>query len=302
MSWLLVTILAYFVLAIVVLVDKYLLTSSIQNPKVYAFYVGFLFGLAVILIPFIGFFVPSNSQIILSLLAGATFVMALYWLYKGLNLFEASRIIPAIGGLVPLFTFGLIYIISGGQEKLSLFGFLAFILLVSGSFLINFEKEKPITSKSLKLSLITAFLFSLSFVLIKYVYLAQPFWNGFIWRSIGGFLTAACFFIIFPEIKKEIFKKREKSSLKTSIIFLSNQAMGSVGTILQNWAIALAPLAFVAIINALQGIQYAFLLIITVFLSLKFPQILKEEISKNVIFQKIFSILIIGAGLILLVL
>jgi len=300
MLWLTITILAYFILAIVFLVDKYLLTGSIPNPKVYAFYVGTLGILVLVLAPFVGFYIPEKSQIALSLLAGAVFVYGLFWFYKTLQLFEASRVVPAIGGLTPLFTFGLIYLFTLGQEILSPKGFMAFILLVLGSILINLKKEKLINLKSFKFSILTAFFFSLAFVLTKYIYLVQSFWNGFIWRSIGGFLMAACFFTFFPEIKKEIFRKREKFQKKTAVVFLSNQTAGAGAAILQNWAIFLAPLAYVPVIHALNGTQYVFLFIFSIFLSLKFPQILKEEISKEVLSQKIIAILLIGGGLILL--
>ncbi len=83
-------------------------------------------------------------------------------------------------------------------------------------------------------------------------------------------------------------------------IFIANQTAGGGATILQNWAISLAPLSYVAVINALQGVQYAFLLIFTTFISLKFPHLLKEKISKGILFQKISAILLIGAGLVML--
>jgi len=73
-----------------------------------------------------------------------------------------------------------------------------------------------------------------------------------------------------------------------------------LGAVLQNWAVALAPLIYLAFINALQGVQYVFLLIFTAFLSLKLPQILKEEISRKIISQKIIAILLIGGGLAIL--
>jgi len=301
MLWLIVTISFYLILSIVFLVDKYLLTGPISNPQIYTFYIGISWILVLILIPFVDFYIPEISQIILSILAGAIFIYALFWLNKSLRLFEASRVIPAIGGLVPLFTFGLVYIFSFGKESLSFSEATAFILLVFGSILITLEKEKFINRKSLQISILAAFLFSLSLVLTKYVYLAQSFWSGFIWIRIGGFLMALCFFYFMPEIKEEIFKRKSTFKKKTIGIFLLNQAAGGGAAILQNWAIALAPLAYVAIINALQGIQYAFLLILTIFLSLKFPQILEEEISKKILIQKIFAILLIGIGLILLV-
>ncbi len=306
MLWLIVAISAYFILAVVFLVDKYLLITSIPNPKVYAFYVGALGILALVLIPFVGFYVPEKSQIILSLLAGAVFIYGLFWFYKTLQVFEASRAVPAIGGLTPLFAFGLIYLFSFGREILSFRQFMAFVLLIFGTVLISVKKEKLINLKSLKFSAAAAFFLSLSFVLIKYVYLVQTFWNGFIWRSIGGFLLALCLFVLFPEIKKEIFGKNKSplpgGSKKTAVIFLANQAAGAEAAILQNWAIFLAPLIFVPVIHALNGTQYVFLFVFSLILSLKFPQIIKEEISKKIILQKIAAILLIGGGLAVLTL
>ncbi len=302
MLWLIVAISAYLILAIVFLVNKYLLAGPLPNPKVFAFYVGMLGILILFIVPFTGFFIPGPFQIFLSLLAGTLFICALLWFYKALHLFEVSRVVPAIGGLIPLFSFGLIYFFSFGKETLSFLEAIVFILLVFGSVLITLEKRKLITLRGLQISALAAFLFSLSFVLAKYVYLEQPFWNGFIWMRVGGFLAALFFFLIFKEVREEIFKKNASLKIKTALIFILNQAMGAGALILQNWAIFLAPLAFVPIINALQGTQYVFLLIFAILLSLKFPQILKEEISKEVIFQKLFAILLIGAGLVLLAL
>jgi Flp pilus assembly protein TadB len=103
---------------------------------------------------------------------------------------------------------------------------------------------------------------------------------------IGGFLMAACFFFFAKEIKEEIFKKKVSFKRKTALIFVSNQAAGGGANILQNWAIALAPLVYVAVINALQGVQYAFLLILTVLLSLTRPLWAKRAGFKKDNFSK----------------
>ena len=300
MLWLIVTISFYLILSVVFLVDKYLLAGPIPDPKIYTFYVGTLGILLLILAPFVGFYVPEISQIVLSILAGAIFIYALFWFNKALRLFEASRVIPAIGGLIPLFTFGLVYIFSFGKESLSFSESIAFVLIVFGSIFITLKKEKLINRKSLQISALASFLFSLSFILTKYVYLNQPFWNGYIWIRIGGFLMALCFFLFAPEVKEEIFKKKISFKKKTIGIFLSNQIAGAGANILQNWAIALAGLSYLAVINALQGVQYISLFIFATLISFKFPKIFKEEISRKVLFQKIISILLIGGGLIIL--
>ncbi len=300
MLWLIIIIVAYFLFAIVALGDKYLLAGA-PNPKSYSFYVGILGGLVLILIPFVGFSVPAFYQILFCFLAGAMFIFAILGMYEGLEKFEASRIIPAVGGILPLFTFFLVYFFSGRKEILGAWELLAFLLLLLGSVLVTIELGKRISFASLKISAVTAFLFALFFVLTKYVYMMLPFWNGFIWIRIGAFLVAL-FFIFFKEVRREIFARKFTFNKKTGIFFVLNQGIGTGAFILQNWAIALTGLVYLSVINALQGVQYVFLFIFTIFLSLKFPKILKEEISKKVIFQKILAIILIGAGLVILAL
>lgn len=299
MLWLIVIILAYFLFAICILIDKYLLMGHIPNPKVYAFYAGILGILALVLIPFIKFTIPDFSQLLLNFLAGAIFIFAIFGLYTALKKFEPSRIVPAIGGILPLFTLFLVYLFSGGEKKLNYFQILALVLLVFGSVLIVFEKEKSITLASFRISLISAFLFALSFVLFKFIYLAQSFWSGFILMRIGGFLVGL-FFLCSKEVREELFKKQVSFRPKITGIFLTSQGLGALASILQNWAIALVPLGLLAFTNALEGTKYVFLLIFTVLFSHRFPQFLKEKISRGVIFQKIIAILLIGAGLFLL--
>jgi len=297
MLWLFIIISAYFLFAITALVDKYLLIGP-PNPKIYSFYVGTLGILVLLLIPFVGFSIPSFWQIILSLLAGILFLLALFTLYTALEHFEFSRVVPAIGGILPLFTFGLVLLL-GDKEGMGFFKILAFLLLILGSVLISFKKEKSITLKSFSISVLAAFLFSLSFVLAKFVYLSQPFWSGFIWIRIGS-LLAAIFFIFTPEVKKEIFQKQFSFRKKTGTLFVLNQIVGAGGSILQNFAIALVSLGFLPFINALEGTRYVFLLIFASLISFKFPKILKEEISRKILFQKILAVLLIAGGLLLL--
>jgi hypothetical protein len=167
--------------------------------------------------------------------------------------------------------------------------------------LITYEEDKEISLESLKMSAIAAFFWGIHFVLIKYVYLQQPFWSGFIWTRVGGVLLSLSF-LFFREFREKLFKIKVDIPRKSARLFLSNQALGAGASILQNFSILLAPIIYIPIINALQGVQYIFLLIFTLFISWKFPHILKEEISKRTLFQKFFAILFIIIGLVLLAL
>jgi len=296
MFWIFIIVSAYLIFAINSLIDNYLLLGP-PNPKSYAFYIGTLGITALILIPFVGFSVPTIPQIIISLLAGIISLLALYFFYVGLEYFEPSRIVAAIGGLVPLFTFLLVSIYSG---KLIFTGgkeILAFLLLIFGSFLITFERKKRISLSSFKISLIAAFLFSLGFVLMKNVYLNQPFWSGFMWMRIGGFLAGICF-LFTKQVRNEIFHKKSTFTRKTGSIFLVNQGAGAGAFILQNLAIALAGINYLPFINALQGVQYVFLFLLVFFLTKRFPKISEERFAKKIIIQKVISIGLICLGLI----
>lgn len=296
MSWLIVVIISYFLFSLVSLGDKYILAGP-PRPKIYSFGVGILGISSLALIPFVGFSLPALEEILLCFLAGGINIFALLALYQGLEKFEASRIIPAIGGFLPLFTFLLVYLFSGGKETLGLWEILAFLFLVLGSVFVSRKPGEKVSFRSFRLSVLAAFLFALYFVLIKFIFLVQPFWNGFIWIRIGAFLTAL-FFIFSKEVREGIIFRRFSFNKKTGVLFVLNQGLGAGAVILQSWAVALAGLAYLSIINALQGIQYVFLF---VFAAL-FSKVFKEKVSSRAVFQKIIAILIIGAGLAILAL
>lgn len=298
MLWFLITILSYFFFAFVAIVDKYILKVFIPHPKIYAFYFG-AFGIFALFLTPLGFSVPEIQKILLALFSGAIAVPAVLSLYTALRNYEASRVIPASGSLTALFLFVFSFILSGreflGAGEISAFGFLLF----GGILFIPFPGKGLIAGKFLQLVIISAFLFSLSLAAAKFVYLGQPFWSGLIWIKIGGVL-AAIPLLFSKEVGEELFKKRATFKLKLAKLYLFNQVLATVGGLLQSYALALVPLTLLAFVSALQSTQYVFLLLLAIFLSLRFPRILKEDVSRKVIFRKIVAIFFIGAGLILL--
>lgn len=300
MLWLIIIVFAYFLFAFVSLGDKYLLKGA-PNPKTYTFYVGIFSSFVFILIPFVGFSIPGFLETLFCFLAGTVLMIGVFVTFEGLERFEASRIIPAMGGFVPVFTLVFTYLFSKGQAVLGVKEILAFALLVLGSILISYSPTKKFPFKSLKISAIAALFFSLGFILSKYVYLMLDFWTGFIWIRVGAIITASLF-LFTKDVRQEIFTKKSVFNMKTSIFFIFNQVVGAGAFILQNWAIALAPLAFLPIINALQGTQYFFLFVLILLVSLKSPKILEEKISNKIIIQKGLAMFLIILGLVILAL
>jgi len=108
-------------------------------------------------------------------------------------------------------------------------------------------------------------------------------------------------FIFFKEVKDEVFGYAKSISKKSASVLFLNQGILSVSAgLLSNWAMFLAPIGGVAILNSLQGVQYLFLFILTLFLSFYFPGFLKEKIAQKIVLQKTVAILIIIFGIVFL--
>lgn len=299
MSWLIVTILAYFFLAIVSLFDRYLLVGPIPSPYAYTFYVGILwFFISLVLIPF-GLELGDFKILVLGLMTGLIRIFAILFLTKSIVESEISRVIPAIGGLLPIFTFLLFSIFLPQAESFTLFSLSAFFFLLLGSVSISLKEFsfEIFNFKILKYPTISALLFAINFFLTKLLYLKTNFITGFFWVLIGGGIGVLTFLIFF-KTRKEILT--QKPTPKVSGFFIFGQTVGGLGVLFQFYALFLAKPYQVPLINALEGVRYVFLLLFISILSIWRPQLLKEEVKGKILYQKIFAVLLIGIGLAIL--
>jgi len=305
MSWILITIIAYFILAIVNLADKFLLDKILPSAKTYTFLVGIL-GLAILVIAPWFLEWPGLYLFILNIIVGMLLPGALMLLYTALRLGDASKIITLIGGSVPIFTILLSFILLG--ERFTGMQYMAFFYLIFGTLIISyfpsghelwtkvivwfgFDNLKRL--RAILVAVLSAFIFALFFVGSKYLYNNQEFISAFIWIRVGSFISVL-FFLLHKASRKEIFKSIKKLRGKSRTVFISNQGLAAIGFFLQNYAISLGS---VALVNALQGVQYVFLLILASLITIFYPKVLKEKISKFIILQKLVGIGLISFGL-----
>ena len=287
-----IAIASYFLLAVVSITDKFLVSGKIFKPKVFTFYSGVLGGLAILLIPFFKFSLPGVRGLLVDFSTGALFILSLFFFYKALRSFEVSRVIPIVGALLPIFTLILVFLFHPDLRDFGIKEIIAFILLISGSILIVYERGKKTTRRAFLLSAFASFLFALMFFLSKEIYISQGFLSGFILIRVGAALTALLF-LLSKEVRMHI-KDQGLKPTKLNFLFISNQGIAAVAGILQNVAVSFSSIVLLPIVNALQGVQYAFVFIFSLF----FSRVLKEEVSKRIIFQKIMAIILIGLGII----
>ena len=301
MYWLLAAVSAYVFFGLASLSDKLVLSGTARrtpHPKSYTFYVGVFSLSAILLIPFIKFGFPGTTVLVWIALDALVHVLGLYTMYVALENFEVSKVIATIGATQPIFIFILTWIFWGPQTMPAI-DIAAFILLFIGSVIISLEKNIKITGDYLKITLLSSIMFSFDYIFAKFVFLNQPFLSGIIWIEIFIFLFVL-FLLFSKKSREEIFSKQMVLDKKTDMFFMSAQLCGGAANFLQSFAISLAPVAFLATVNSLRGIQYVFIFFATLFISFFFPKILKEELSPGIISQKIISIILIIAGLAIL--
>ncbi|MFA5076646.1 MAG: DMT family transporter [Patescibacteria group bacterium] len=295
MSWLIIAIIAYFLLAITNVNDKMILAKSLpqQSYLAYTFYVCFLGGLVIVMAPW-GWGLISWPFFLWALFGGALAVSSLFYFYKSLSNGQASIILPFFGAATAIFTLILSYLFLA--EKLTTGQLGSFIFLIIGIGLIALAGREPGTKLNFYpfwLSTIAALLSGLYYVVTKYLFNELGFVNGFVWLRLFAALLALA--LIIPRANRQIiFAKTGELTGKLKLLFVANQGIGATGFILVNYAISLAS---VALVNALLGLQYAFVLVIVLVLGARRPRLTTEKNSGQVLITKILAIIIIGLGL-----
>lgn len=304
MNWITLALLGYFFLALVNIGDKLFLGNFVPNYKVYTSFVGVL-GLLLFLIAPWFLFWPGFIVFIVSIVSGMLFIYALLTFFYSLQVGEASRVVPFVGGLIPIFSLVLSVIFL--NSTFTTRQLLAFLLLIVGTTLIVrmphrthwwekiWEKVHPSShTREILIAVLSSILFAASFVSTKFVYEQTEFLNGFIWIRLGSFLAVA--WLLTNKHTRQVFKETlYKLKSKTGVLFLGNQGMGAIGFTLQSAAISLGS---VALVNALQGVQYVFVIALAAVASLKWPKLIGEEkIDKKIIIEKLVAVIVIGLGL-----
>jgi len=304
MNWLAISTVAYFLLALEVVLDKFLLSSKrVSHPAIYTFYAGTLGLFVLVFIPF-GVHVLGYSDILFRFIAGAIFIYGMFSLFSAINKSEASRVIPVTGAVVPILALFLSAIFL--NEHLKNEQMIGVLFLVFGGLWISYDLT---STKKFKLfngfywSILAGTLLAISAVVIKGFYNHDNFINVFVWTRIGAFLGVLSFFLV-PAWRKVIFssifkfKKPEREHKSSGLLFVLTRVIGGSGSILKEYATSLI-LASVTIVNAIVAIEYVFVLILGVLFSLWFPHFFEEKKDLKSVIQKILAIFLIAVGLFL---
>lgn len=288
-----VAIIGYLILAVSTLFDKFLVTKTFKNPTSYAFWLGLLGLLAFALLPF-DFALPQGiHEWAINFAAGAAYTLSILYYTRGLFSSDPSFALPIVGSLATVFTGLFAYFLLG--ERLSQTELLAITVLLAGFWVMMTEKSAA-NQGAISNFVAAAIFFGIANVSTKFILTNQPFFSGLAFSRIGG-AAVSLLLLALPSAREAILQSKTVLTTKNIIIILFGNGLGALGIFGIFFAYQFSS---PTILNALQGIQYAFLALLAYGVTLFWPTILQENINRKTLLRKSIGISIIIFGAILL--
>ncbi len=305
MAWLAFALGATFLWSVSSFVDKLLIERFTPERSV-ALALGIYSGVfSLCLLPFLFYFNQHVFSIealnaLLFIATGILEITAIILYLRALQHEDTSTVVPFFQ-TIPVFSFILGFLILGetisGAQALSGLG------IILGGILLSLEisKDKKV---SFRLPLILLMVgasvcYALFDAVFKYAALREDFWSGVFWQHVGIALSG--FFILLARKRyRERFLKilRGEGALVFGVN-VANESLYAGGMMLSNYALLLAPIVLVSLVNVYQPV---FVFIIGMLITVLAPRILKEQTSRAQLLLKILSIIIILISSIFLVL
>ena len=293
--WLLLAIIGYFILALVIILDKLVVSKSAQKPIVYTFYSTiFMFG-ALLALPFLGWGMLNGVDWLWAIGSGVAFGLALWLLYLGVNEGETSHISPFNGAIFTVGIFLLANLILG--EKLTDVQMAGTIVLGFACLLLSFERSKK--HKGIHIGFlwagISGLLFAFSHVAAKELYNIYPFWTAFIWtRATTGLVGLFC--LLFPSVWQALRYHTESEAYArkhAGLIIISDKILSVIAVILIQYAYATG---VVTVVGAIGGLQYVFMFVMVYLLTKFLPRIFKEYFTKRELTVEVIATILVALG------
>lgn len=254
--WLGIAVAAQFLFALGVLIDRHIIVRAgpLGRPIVYAFYVSLLSGFVVVLAPFGLISLPTTVVLLLSLATSITFLAGIYFLYSALAIAHASDVAPVVGAVSAIITVVLagIWI----DNDVASFQFVPIVLLIIGTGLIS---RFHFTKQALLYTCVSGVGIGATIFLTKLIFLETSFLDGFFWTRMMNVVVALALLLI-PVCRIAILKGGTQSSQGAKFLVVGNKILAGSASVLMTYAVSLGS---VSVVNALSGVQFVFIFILT---------------------------------------
>ncbi len=298
MSWFLVALGAPLLYTAANYIDKFVLSHFVKEEGGIGGIVIFSSLFAGIMIP-ISFFIDQGALLLsplfkISLVINGVISMSSLALYlNALHKYETSLVVP-LYQLIPVFSYILGYLVLG--EKLTIIQMALCALIIVGAFLLSLATEGgefKLNGKLLGLMSLASFFSALSGVIFKKIALDAGYWQSQFWEYAGIMLLGVLLLIFLRSYRRDFFALYRAAG--TKMIKFGSATEGSMigADLLFNYAVLLAPVALVYVVNSLQPL---FVLIVGALLTKLLPGHFKESLDRKNLVKKFIAILLLVLG------
>lgn len=308
MSWILLAAIGQFLNAIVAILDKYIVSEkgAMPRPFVYAFYsclftgswllaflVGFIPGIPVDKILDVqNIQTPSIQVVGMSFLAAYTFFIALVSMYNALKLADASDVIPVIGAIAAISSFGMTYLFL--DVTLSPNFIWGIALLVIGTLLVS---QVRFTRSIILYTVHGGIFFALHNIAMKGLFQETSFDDGFFWSRIALLLFGLSLLLI-PAYFDKIVAQTKTTSRRTGLLVLSNKVLAGIAAFI---LLRATDLGEVSVVQALDALKFVFILLLGIIIGRFIPLTAGEnEFDFRTVVRKALYVAIISIGFVIL--
>lgn len=297
MNWFLIALLPPIFWSITNHFDKYLLSRYFKGGGVGALMV-FSSLIGLLLLPIIVLLHPAVLQVSISsifiAINGFFYVLAVLPYFYALQKDEASICVPLFQ-LIPVFSFILSFLILG--ETLNNIQLIGGLLIMISAIAISLDltdgKKIKFKKEVFWYMVLSSFLFALNFILFKFFAIQSDFWFTSFWEYVGFAIFAAFLLIIVKSYRVQFFNVLKINRVTVLGLNGINEVVNIIAKVSFNLASLLTPVTLVWIVN---GTQPFFVFIYGIILTLLFPKISQENITKKVLLQKSIAIVIMFIG------
>jgi uncharacterized membrane protein len=293
MSWVLFTILAVSIFAIVNVLDRIVYSKHMYKPIIpplVSGVVGLIASIAILAV--IGIPKLSVQTHLVLFASGLVLALGIMAYVRAVASEEISRA-AALFNLDPLFTAVLAFLILGEQFPTT--KYFGILLLVIGAIVISMKKTIiPSVDKSTVFIFCSIFLFALFSVIAKYALTYLGYWQVFAFARLWMFICLIPFYFLHY---KDISKNFSRHGKKSVGLMATSSIITLLGYLLFTKALSTG---YATLVSAVAAVQPLFVLVITFVLSRYYPKILTEEFGKRSILTKTSGIVLMILGAILL--
>lgn len=287
-AWLIFALISPAIQAFVNFTDKYIISSRIKDYRAFFMYGSILaFIIGVPLWALAGFPILKATDAFLVILTGVFSIWGSVFYFKALQKEHTSTVV-FLFQLIPI----LVLIMSAIflKESLSLKELLGFFLILVPALLVSNEEKFIKINNSFLLVLTADILWALAAVIFKFVIETNDFFKILGYESIGWTIGGIIVFLLSRQVRKSFFETTKSMTKSTLGVVYLNETIWLTSKFTLFLAISLGSVSLVSVVASS---QVFFAITLGWLLTLLFPQIFKENISRKGLLKK-FSLAIVA--------